>query len=257
MKAGNLPLAAAAAVLLLASGAVPRAAGQSYQTIKTTHFDVKYEKGVTEEDARKVADYLQEDFKYLSQKIGVDIRTPMEVRIYTNVGRFQSETKQKKAWRGGLYQRGVLHLQPVTALVQREIFERTISYELAMGLLDPVVRNGCPRWLRESFAVYHSGEMAGLRPPVGARLSSFADLDQDIQEYPDPPQRDDVHFVLGQTMKFFVDKGGEEKAFGLFRQFNGTHGVETVFKNTFGQEYAAVEKEWAAHIASLVGSIRK
>ena len=256
-KVLHMPAFLAGALILRAVVPPGEAAAQVFQTIATTHFDVKYEKAVPEADARKVAEFLQEDYKYLGEKIGADLRTPMEVRIYGNVGRFQAESRQKKAWRGGIYQRGVLHLQPVTALVQRDIFERTLSYELAMGVLDPVVRNGCPRWLQESFAVYHSGEMAALSPPVGARLASFSDLDQDIQHYPEPPQRDDVHFILGQTMKFLVDKGGEEKAFSLFRQFNGTNTVEKVFKNTFGVEYAAIEKEWAARIMSLTGTPRK
>jgi len=228
-----------------------------FSSVTTVHMNVQYQPGVSEEDARKAAEYLQNDYNYLSDKLGIDFKKRLEVKIYDSVGKFLTATNQKKPWRGAIYWRGVLHMQPVQALVQRGIFEQSISYELAVALLDLTSPKGCPRWLRESFAVYHCGEMANLTVPIGAKLSYFSDLDQDIQQYPDPPQRDDVHYVLGQTMKFLVEKFGEDKAFSIYKAFNGTTPIENIFKKAFKQEFRTVERTWANFIAAQTDTFKK
>jgi hypothetical protein len=222
----------------------------TFSTIKTVHFEVKYQRGISEEDARKAAEYLQEDYNYMSDKLGLDFKKRLEVRIYDSVGKYLSETNQKRPWRGAIFQRSILHVQPIQALVARKIFEQTLSFEAAMALLEQTSGKGCPRWLRESFAVYHSGAIANLTPPIGAKLASFSDLDQDIQEYPNPPQRDDVHYILGHTMTFFVEKYGEKKSLSLFRTFNGMTPIEEVFKKAFNQEFLTIERTWANYIAA-------
>jgi hypothetical protein len=228
----------------------------TFASIKTVHFNVQYQRGVSEEDARSVAEYLQKDYNYLSEKLGIDLKKRLDVRIYDSVGKFLAQSSQRLPWRGGIYHRGVFHLQPVQALVQRKLFERTLSFELAMALLEQAGAKGCPRWLRESFAVYHSGEMASLTPPIGVKLASFSDLDQDIQHYPNPPQREDVHFILGTTMKFFVEKYGEAKAMSVFKAFDGMTSLDEVFKKTFKQEFQTIERTWANFILASTESYK-
>jgi len=249
-------IAASVLVPLAALSFVAARAQDTFGTLTSAHFDVKYQRGVPPEEARKVQEFLQDEYKSLSGDLGIDLKSKIDVRIYESVGKYLSETTLKRPWRGGLYQRGVLHLQPVSALVTRKIFEKAITYELCLALLEQSTQKGCPRWLMESFAVYYSGESAGMTPPIGARLSAFSDLNQDIQEYPNPPQRDDVHFILGATMTFFVQKYGEKRAFQVFRQFDGLTSVDKVFKKVFGDDYLAIEKAWSGYIASRTASFK-
>ena len=223
-------------------------AQETFSTISTVHISVEYQRGVTEAEAKKVADYLQNDYKFISNQLGLDLRKKLRVRIYDSIGKYLSKTKQRKPWRGAIYWRGVLHMQPVGALVARNIFEQSLSYELALAVLEQTSGKGCRRWLQEAYAVYHSGEMADLTPPIGTKLAAFSDLDQDIQEYPDPPQREDVHYILGMTMKFLVDQYGDAKAFGVFKVFNGMLSLETIFKKQFKQEFRTIERTWANFI---------
>ena len=240
------------AVLLVMIGpicSVVRAQGK-FSIVKTVHFDVRYQRGIVEEDAQKVADFLQQDYQYLSTKLGIDLKRSLEVRIYDSVNKFLAEARVQKPWRGGIYQRRVLYLQPVTALVTRGIFEQTLLYELSMAVLDEASRKGCPLWLVESFAVYHSGEMANLSEPYGVRVTQFADLEQDIQEYHDPPQRSDVHYVLGRTMKFFVERYGEDKTLSMFAAFDGALSTDAIFQKVFNEKSTVIEKAWAEYIGT-------
>jgi hypothetical protein len=204
-----------------------------------------------------VADYLQNDYGYLSEKLGLDFKKKLEVRIYDSEGKYLTATNQKRPWRGAIYWRGVLHVQPVKTLLQKNIFEQSLSFELAMALLEQTAGKGCPRWLREAFAVYHSGVMERLSPPIGVKLASFSDLDQDLQTFPNPPQRDDVHYILGITLRYFIDRFGEDATLGVFKKFNGVTSLEIMFKQVFKQEFATLERNWANHIASQTETFKK
>jgi hypothetical protein len=244
--------------VLLSASLAPRIlfAQDAFGTLSSARFDVKYQRGVPQEDARKVMDYLQTEYRSLTADLGLEPKAKIDVRIYESVGKFLEETTLKRPWRTALYQRGTLHLQPVSAMTQRKLFEKSIAYEMALAFLEESGQKGCPRWLVESFASYYSGETAGMTPPLGARLTAFSDLNQDIQEYPNPPQRDDVHYILSSTMTYFVQRYGEKRAFRLFREFDGTTSVDRVFKKVFGDEYSAIEKGWAKYIKSRTASFK-
>jgi hypothetical protein len=245
------PSARAVALGITLLGLVAGASAQdTFSSISSVYFEMKYQGGVQETDVRNVLDYVQSERATIIHQVGFDSTKKIEVRLYNSVGRFLTGAGVKQPWRGAYYFKNVLHVQPVQALEQRGILESAISYELAMGYLEAARHKGCPQWLQDAYAVYFSGEMKRLSQPVGVRLSAFSDLNQDIQQYPNPPQRDDVHFVLGQTMKFFIDKYGETKVYRLFREFDGMSSVETVFKRVFGEEYHAIERVWAGSVKS-------
>jgi hypothetical protein len=238
-------------IALLALAVTTHLRGErEFFSIKTAHFEVQYQHGVSDQDAKKVADYLETDYALLSKKLGLDFKKRLEVRVYDAVGKFSAKANRTRSWRGAIYWRGVLHVQPVQALVMRKILEQSLSFELVLALLEQVAERGCPRWLCVAFAVYHSGSATSVGRPLGVRLASFSDLEQDLQTYPNPPQRNDVHYVLGSTMSFFVKKYGEQKSFGLFKSFDGQTAVEQVVKKCFGQDYGDVEREWAAYVRS-------
>jgi len=249
-------LGALAIFLTLVAQPVCTPAQDLYGTISGTHFVVKYMRGQPPEEARKVLDFLQTEYKSLNADLGLELKSKVEVRIYESVGKFLSETGLRRPWRAAYYQRNILHVQPVSALEHRRIFEKVLTYELALLVLEQAGQKGCPRWLMESFASYYSNETAGLTPPLGARMTAFSDLNQDIQQYPNPPQREDVHYILASTMTFFVEKYGEAKAFRVFRSFDGMTAVDQVFKKVFGDDYSNIEKSWAKYIEARTATFK-
>jgi hypothetical protein len=221
-----------------------------FTSIATVRLDVKYQRGVGEAAARKVAEYLQSDYEYLSTTLGLDLGSRLEVRIYDSQGKYLDATGQKTPWRFACFHGGKIHVQPVSVLEKERAFEKALSYELALALLDQTARKGCPAWLREAYAVYHSGIMSDLTAPVGTRVNSFGDLDENLQQQKTPPRRLDVLYLLAQTMKYFVDQYGEEKTLGVYKAFTGTLSTEKVMAAHFGVEAAVMEKGWSEYIAS-------
>jgi hypothetical protein len=250
-------IAVAAMAAALPVSPSPAAAQGGTATIKGDNVELIYPRDAKEHEVRNLLEFLQADRRAILTQLGLVSARTIQARTYESVGRYQSESGQKQAWRGAVYAKGVLHIQPIQALVQRSIYETSLAYEMAMVLLDAAAAKGCPRWLRESYAVHHSGVLPKLTPAVGASLASFADLDQDIQEHASPPGREDVQYVLGMTMKFFIDRYGAEKAYRLYRDFDGKTTVDGVFKRVLGEPYATVEGAWAEHIRSLSAPARK
>lgn len=228
-----------------------------FTSVMTVNFDVKYQRGVEEPDARRIADYLQAEYEFLSKKLQLTIEKRVGVRIYSSVGKYLEATGQQTPWRAALLTRNVIHMQPVQELMKKREFEKFLTFELSLAVLEQTGGLGCPRWLREAGAVYHSGLMTDLRPPTGGKTGSFTDLDQDLQTYTTPPRRDDILYLVGETFTFFVESYGEEKAFGLFKAFDGTMPVETVIQTAFEKDYSDIEREWAAHIAVKVEPVKK
>lgn len=239
---------------LWSSGA---AAQSGFRSVSTVRIEVKYQRGVTTEQAQRVAEYLQAEYEYLSGKLGLDLGRRLETRVYDAPGKYIDATRQRKAWRPALHRAGVLHVQPVAELERNGTFETGLSFELVLAIMAQPMTRGCPRWLAEAFAVYHSGIMTTLAAPVGKRLSAFGDLDQEMQEHTSPPRRDDVLYLLGQTMRFFVDRYGEERALAVFAGFDGEKGVDTVFREQLGESFADAEKAWAEEISLYSEPLRK
>jgi hypothetical protein len=248
---------AAAGLLVAVTAGVPAANAQgTYASLTTPRFEFQYDRALSENDVRTQTEFLEENYASIQKELGFEPKMEIRVRLYGSVSKFLAETKLGSPWRGALFVRGILHAQPTQALVQRNILESALAYELALAFLDQSGNDGCPRWLREAYAVHHSGILPDLTTPVGAKLASFSDLEQDLQLHQKPPQLEDVQYILGQTVLFLIDRFGTVKTMGLYRQFDGTRSVETVFRKHMGEEFSSVEKAWAKYISGKTSRVR-
>src|SRR5512138_730963 len=109
----------AAALCGLFSGSVR--AQTAFSTVPSANFDVRYLRGIDESEAKKIVEFLDDEYKIIQSQIGLKPEKKVEVRIYDNVGRFLAEAGLKKPWRGAVYARGILHCQPPAALEARGI----------------------------------------------------------------------------------------------------------------------------------------
>ncbi len=238
----------AGVAVLLFLGCAGALAQETFASIGSAFIEIKYQRSTPEKDVRELLEFLQRDRESIVAELGLESEWKITVKVYSTVGQFRTDAKVQENWREAIYSRGTLHVQPLELLVKEGTLERTMAYELALALLEDAWSLGCPQWLREAYAVYHSGMLEAMTPPVGVQHKSFADLDQDLQEYTSPPQLDDVHYILGQTMLFFIKSYGASKAFGVYAAFDGNQTVEEVFEKVFEEEYGVIEKRWASAI---------
>jgi hypothetical protein len=234
----------------------PASAQQTFSSIKSPHFTARYQQRVEAEEVRALLSFLEAERTAILDQLQMKDARTLEVRIYGTVGTFMAETGQHKPWKAALFSRGVLHLQPLEALRARKLLEKAVVFELTAFLLEPVEVRGCPRWLREAYAAHRSAAGEVVTLPPGVRLQSFADLAQDVQDYQNPPQREDVEVVLVKTMQFLIDRYGKA-AYGLFRAFDGVRDAETVISKTLGQPFSDVEKAWAGVIGTATPATRR
>ncbi len=242
-------------VMLLMRSSVHAQPG--YSSLKSVHFEAKYQKGVTEEEAKMTLEYLESEHEYFVKTLGLELKKSLEVRLYGAVGPYLEQSKQSKPWRLAVYQKNVLHVQPLKELARQHMFEKCLSYELSLAVLEQARMQGCPRWMCEAFAVYHSGMITDLEAPMGMSISAFADVDQQLQQFAVPPRRDDVLYVVGQTMQYFVEKFGEDKALSLFAAFDGSQSTLNVFKAHFGRDMKEIEQSWSTEMNSRLKPFKR
>ena len=224
----------------------PATAQSTYATIRSVHFDVRYMPGVPDAEAKRVLEFLQSEYDTLRNRLGLEPKAKLEVRIYDSPARFRSEINMARDVLPAMYVRGILHvLEPMPA----EAFGKVMRYQLSRVFLEPAAQFSCPVWLREAFAVNYSGRMVDLSPPGSVVVASFADLSQDLEEAETPVERNDIDFVLRRTMQYFVQKYGEPKADSVFKEFTTTRTIENVFKKVFGEDFQNIEKDWAKFVA--------
>ena len=235
----------AACILIMVTP--PMAISQAkFSTIRSVHFDVNYIQGVPEAKAQKVLNFLLSEYDTLRSRLVLELKKKLEVRVYDSPGRFSSDINMGREVLPAMYVHGILYvLEPVPP----EGLEKAMRYQLSRVVLEQTAQRACPVWLRESFAIHHSGRMADLSAPGSVTVASFSDLSQDLEDAQTPAERADVDYVLGRTMQFFIERHGQAKAFGVFREFDGILTVDKVFKKAFGEEYQDIEKAWSKYVA--------
>lgn len=245
MYSRSLPRLFVLLALVLTSTAMA-AAQAKFSTIHSVHFEIRYIQGVAEAEAQRILGFLQMDYDTLRNQLGLDMREKLEVRLYDSPGRYRSDANSENNALSASYVRGIMY---VLTTVSPQGLQKAMRYQLARAFLEQTAQRSCPAWLREAFAVYHSGIMHDLTPPGSVAVASFSDLTQDLAEATTSTDRNDVNFVLGHTMQFFIERYGMAKSLGVFKEFDGVLSVEKVFKKVFGEEYQDIEKAWAKHVA--------
>jgi hypothetical protein len=214
----------------------------------TDHFIIKYENGVAQGDVQTVADILEMSYATLTSRRQMPLRqNRIDVSIHASTPHYVQSAKVK--WfMGGIYRDNTIHLQPPAVLQKRGILETTLTHELVHALLDDASHHGLPLWLNESAAVYFSGEMNRLKIPASLGVSRFHDLEKRIRTARSKSELDKTYYLLGLTMKFFIEEYGESKVQAVLSSFQQPQVIENVFNYTLGEDYQTVERKWLQHV---------
>ena len=221
-----------------------------FRDFQTAHFLLHIESGISTEQARFVADYLEQELGYLRGKLGMEPERRMDVRLYAGDQRFRSATGSKSS-DVVVVDRSVLHLPPLGRLEERHELAGTLSEGLSILFLESSRERGAPEWLVRSFAAYQSGRVANMTTPSGRRLHAFSDLSEEMQQA-GPGDRERIQYLLGMTMKFLIDSYGADRAHALFKGFDRARSVEEVFQEVLGTPFATVEQSWSSFLATII-----
>jgi len=222
----------------------------------TDHFIIKYENGNASVDVQHVAEILEASYIMLTTKYHLPIpQNKIDVRIYASTP-YYTQAVKVKWWFGAIYQRGTIHLQPPAILQKRGILETTLTHELVHAFLDNASLNGLPLWLNESAAVYFSGEMNRLKIPTSPGVRHFHDLERKIRTARSKTELDKTYYLLGLTMKFFIEEYGEGSVQALLNSFEQPQVIENVFNYALGEDYQTVERKWFQHVQMKIRKSR-
>ena len=72
----------AALAVLLCAGSRTAFAQDAFGSLSSAHFDVKYQRGVPQEDARRVMDFCQSEYRSLAGDLGLEPKSRIEVQVY-------------------------------------------------------------------------------------------------------------------------------------------------------------------------------
>jgi hypothetical protein len=239
------------ALLVALTAAVQVVAQDLTRTLEGDQFVLRYPQNLSEEDAQLVFGTVQKQYFALSAALKMSPDAKFEVHVYGSAGKYLQESGSKGAWRGAHFSKGVIYAQVTSDPAQRRELESWLTHETARLFLEPAVQHGCPPWLRESYAVYASGQASRLTPPAGVRLTSFSDLMQEMQANVDPPRRNDVVYLLNFTYRHLILTYGQSKVLKMFGMFDGTKSADQIFALALGKSYADVESRWVSALARV------
>lgn len=150
-------------------------------------------------------------------------------------------------WQASVYRSRIIYLQPLRVLRERGSLATTLRHELMHQLVQELSKGNSPRWLSEALAIYHSGEIAWLKPArqkVKPAALQWRQLEKRLERTAAQAEAMQLYFqlyFLGQ----FLEKNFAMKKTGLLLQSLGEQKpFAQACREHWGKEAAAIEKNW-------------
>jgi hypothetical protein len=213
----------------------------------SSHFIISYPNNIQINKIEIIAEYLENKYNVLANSWKMRKENKIEVIFYSTTYDFLKYTNSQVGL-SGKYAGGKMHLQPITLMEKKKILYPTLSHELAHAFLDEYSKNGLPKWLNESFAVYFSDALPRYEPEKKLRLNHFEDLDTYLSK-DDLKTKNTVYFYLGLTMQFFMFTFPKVEIVKFLKSFQP--GGEDPYKSSFNTSKKEVEKKWKEYLKGL------
>ncbi len=222
-------------------------------TFSTPHFRIMYERGISIENIRAVADDIELIFGDFNAK--VMLRLPKEIPTvlgasFVGLMRRISGRIESPAF----YSHDTLYIVSWNdAGIARERMLPILRFAIAYSILDRGSVHGTPRWLTYGYALRYANIELPLTPPPVAYMRSFDDFTEEGQQSNNPKEIGDYNYLLLKTLDFLINRYGEQKFISLFMAIPSDKTLEEGFEKTFGEKYRDIEKAWRVYIDTQVG----
>jgi hypothetical protein len=211
-------------------------------TRTTDNFRFRYDRNVRDPDIRKVGKLLQVLLAEYSGRLGIPLRRKVDVYAFSTSGRYQSDSKSS-VYDDASFRDGKIYLN-VSAVLKADTSQ---SNPLARVVSDAILNElkWCPRWVAELYGMYAGKDLDRFGTPAQTRGASFSDLTEDYARADNPKDLAEIHAKLAATVRFLVDRYGQQKVEQMYRHFSRPSTLDNVFESAFGEKMPVIEKAWS------------
>ena len=237
---GMTVLLTALATVFLAGSLAGQTKGLSSKS--TPNYRIRYDKGVSAEDIRKLGKQLELTYAQYAGRLGVSFHKKVDVFGFSSPGRFRSDSRSE-VYDDGEIRDGKLYFNVGVVLKCDTALRDPVSRVVSEAILAEI--KWCPKWLAEVYGIYAGKDILRFGPAAAANASSFSDLTEDYARAENSRDLVEVHAKLAATARFLIDRYGEGKVEKMFLQFKRPLTIEEAFEAAFGEKMPVIEKAWA------------
>lgn len=233
--------------LLLQALTLPLLA-QPQRVLSENNITIKFEASRPESEAAAVMQIAQAAREELTRRYNLSAAA-IDFTLFSTTYDFCQHTRSPW-WLSSVYQNGVIYLQPVRVLHERGTLTDVIRHEVTHRLLDLATAGNCPRWLSEALAIYHSGEIAHLKPQHRRNpILTFAEFDEALRQVRSQGELEALYFQLYRVGRFFEDNYRPAKISTLLQQLREKKSWEDACQTGLGNSAQHVQRQWQDSLA--------
>ena len=222
-------------------------------TFSTPHFRIMYERGISLENVRGVADDIELIFGDFNAK--VMLRLPKEIPTvlgssFVGLMRRLSGRVESPVF---LIHDTLYIVSWNDAGIARDRVLPLLRYAIAFTILDRGSTHGTPQWLMYGYALRYANLGMSITPPPVAYMRSFDDFTEEGQQFISHREAGNYNYLLLKAIDFLITRYGEQKFITLFTDIPSDKTLEEGFEKAFGEKYTTIEKAWRTYIDTQVG----
>lgn len=224
------------------------AGGQTVTTLQIAEnkLIIRFINPRNESDAREVLAAAANARQELAAEYNFVFAAPVEIRLSATTYEFCQVTRQPW-WQASIYRDRVIYLQPLRVLRERGILVTTLRHELVHHLVEKKSQGNCPSWLSEALAIYHSGEIAMLKPAhqkIDRAELKWQQLEKRLAQRANQAEAERLYFQLYYLGQFLETKLSIEKIDRLLQRLGEKTPFAQACRELWGEESEALENNW-------------
>ena len=208
----------------------------------------------TESDAREILTVAANARQELAAKHDFAFAAPVEIRLSATTYEFCQMTRQPW-WQASIYRDRVIYLQPLRVLRERGILAITLRHELMHHLVEEQSQGNSPRWLSEALAIYHSGEIALLKPArrkVERAGLKWQQLERRLAQMANQAEAEQLYFQLYYLGQFLETQLSIAKINRLLQRLGEKTPFTQACRELWGDDIQTIENSWLQYASEKI-----
>ncbi len=214
--------------------------GRTYETIRTAHFNARFDGDIDRQVANEMIAYLEEQFWDLAGEFRHTPSQPITALIYPDSA-FRDVT-ESPGWVGGVFD-GKIRV-PLGGLRKLDSRGRDVlRHELTHAVVHSKSRGNCPRWLHEGLAQQAEGKSLGRtdRRAIAARLAKGE---------PESWEADGFSYPMALSLTLYLHSlRGPAGMVELLERLGDGQSIDDALRAVYGEHHKGLARRWATAVA--------